>query len=131
MPAYTENELARMRERAIASAREMQRRAAIKGGEQRQCNRPNPPPTRPEPPPKPPERTSKPPEKPHEKPKPQRPPAPGRRRQTADNRADNNSLGGRGGYADDIRADVYPDVIYVFDAAHLEKAPFWFRIEEV
>ena len=38
MPAYTENELARMRERAIASAREMQRRAAIKGGEQRQCN---------------------------------------------------------------------------------------------
>ena len=69
MPAYTENELARMRERAIASAREMQRRAAIKGGEQRQCNRP-------EPPPKPPERTSKPPEKPHEKPKPQRPPAP-------------------------------------------------------
>ena len=34
MPAYTENELARMRERAIASAREMQRRAAIKGGEQ-------------------------------------------------------------------------------------------------
>ena len=46
MPAYTENELARMRERAIASAREMQRRAAIKGGEQRQCNRPNPPPTR-------------------------------------------------------------------------------------
>mgnify|MGYP000611032731 CR=1 FL=1 len=69
MPAYTENELARMRERAIASAREMQRRAAIKGGEQRQCNRPNPPPNRPEPPPKPPE-------KPHEKPKPQRPPAP-------------------------------------------------------
>ena len=69
MPAYTENELARMRERAIASAREMQRRAAIKGGEQRQCNRPNPPPTRPEPPPKPPD-------KPHEKPKPQRPPAP-------------------------------------------------------
>lgn len=66
MPAYTENELARMRERAIASAREMQRRAAIKGGEQRQCNRPNPPP----------ERMSKPPEKPHEKPKPQRPPAP-------------------------------------------------------
>ena len=76
MPAYTENELARMRERAIASAREMQRRAAIKGGEQRQCNRPNPPSTRPEPPPKPPERTSKPPEKPHEKPKPQWPPAP-------------------------------------------------------
>ena len=66
MPAYTENELARMRERAIASAREMQRRAAIKGGEQRQCNRPNPPPTRPEPPPKPP--------KPPDKPKPQRPP---------------------------------------------------------
>ena len=64
MPAYTENELARMRERAIASAREMQRRAAIKGGEQRQCNRPNPPPNRPEPPPKPPERP----------PKPQRPP---------------------------------------------------------
>ena len=63
MPAYTENELARMRERAIASAREMQRRAAIKGGEQRQCNRPNPPPTRPEPPPKPPD-----------KPKSQRPP---------------------------------------------------------
>lgn len=54
MPAYTENELARMREKAIASAREMQRRAAIKGGEQRQCNRPNPPPNRPEPPPKPP-----------------------------------------------------------------------------
>ena len=53
MPVYTENELARMRERAIASAREMQRRAAIKGGEQRQCNRPNPPPNRPEPPPKP------------------------------------------------------------------------------
>lgn len=72
MPAYTENELARMRERAIASAREMQRRAAIKGGEQRQCNRPNPPSSRPEPPPKPPER----PPKPHEKPKPQRPPAP-------------------------------------------------------
>lgn len=66
MPAYTENELARMRERAIASAREMQRRAAIKGGEQRQCNRPNSPPNRPEPPPKPPERP----------PKPQRPPAP-------------------------------------------------------
>lgn len=65
MPAYTENELARMRERAIASAREMQRRAAIKGGEQRQCNRPNPPPKPPERPPKPPE-----------KPKPQRPPAP-------------------------------------------------------
>lgn len=78
MPAYTENELARMRERAIASAREMQRRAAIKGGEQRQCNRPNPPPNRPEPP-KPPERPPKPPEKPHEKPHekpPQRPPAP-------------------------------------------------------
>ena len=72
MPAYTENELARMRERAIASAREMQRRAAIKDGEQRQCNRPNPPPTRPEPPPKPPERPPKPPDKP----KPQRPPAP-------------------------------------------------------
>lgn len=72
MPAYTENELARMRERAIASAREMQRRAAIKGGEQRQCNRPNSPPNRPEPPPKPPERPPKPPEKP----KPQRPPAP-------------------------------------------------------
>lgn len=72
MPAYTENELARMRERAIASAREMQRRAVIKGGEQRQCNRPNPPPTRPEPPPKPPERPPKPPDKP----KPQRPPAP-------------------------------------------------------
>ena len=68
MPAYTENELARMRERAIASAREMQRRAAIKGGEQRQCNRPNPPPTRPEPPPKPPT--------PPDQPKPQRPPAP-------------------------------------------------------
>lgn len=63
MPAYTENELARMRERAIASAREMQRRAAIKGGEQRQCNRPNPPPEPPERPPKPPD-----------KPKPQRPP---------------------------------------------------------
>lgn len=61
MPAYTENELARMRERAIASAREMQRRAAIKGGEQRQCNRPNPPPTRPEPPPEPPEQPPKPP----------------------------------------------------------------------
>ena len=79
MPAYTENELARMRERAIASAREMQRRAAIKGGEQRQCNRPNPPPNRPEPPAKPPERPPKPPErppKPPEKPKPQRPPAP-------------------------------------------------------
>ena len=72
MPAYTENELARMRERAIASAREMQRRAAIKGGEQSQCNRPNPPPTRPEPPPEPPERPPKPPDKP----KPQRPPAP-------------------------------------------------------
>lgn len=72
MPAYTENELARMRERAIASAREMQRRAAIKGGEQRQCNRPDPPPNRPEPPSKPPERPPKPPEKP----KPQRPPAP-------------------------------------------------------
>lgn len=70
MPAYTENELARMRERAIASAREMQRRAAIKGGEQRQCNRPNPAPNRPEPPPKPPERMSK----LTEKPKPQRPP---------------------------------------------------------
>ena len=64
MPAYTENELARMRERAIASAREMQRRAAIKGGEQRQCNRPIPPPNRPEPPPKPPERPPKPPQKP-------------------------------------------------------------------
>lgn len=75
MPAYTENELARMRERAIASAREMQRRAAIKGGEQRQCNRPNPPSSRPEPPPKPPERPPKPPEKPHEKP-PQKPSAP-------------------------------------------------------
>lgn len=77
MPAYTENELARMRERAIASAREMQRRAAIKGGEQRQCNRHNPPPTRPEPPPKPPEPPPKPPErppKPPDKPKPQRPP---------------------------------------------------------
>ena len=74
MPAYTENELARMRERAIASAREMQRRAAIKGGEQRQCNRPNPPPNRTEPPPKPPERPPKPPEKPHEKP-PQKPSA--------------------------------------------------------
>ena len=61
-----------MRERAIASAREMQRRAAIKGGEQRQCNHPNPPPSRPEPPPKPPERPPKPPEKP----KPQKPPAP-------------------------------------------------------
>lgn len=61
MPAYTENELARMRERAIASAREMQRRAAIKGGEQRQCNRPNPPPNRPEPPPKPPQKPSAPP----------------------------------------------------------------------
>lgn len=72
MPAYTENELARMRERAIASAREMQRRAAIKGGEQRQCNRPNPPPNRPEAPPKPPGQPPKPPEKP----KPQRPPAP-------------------------------------------------------
>ncbi len=69
MPAYTENELMRMRERAIASAREMHRRAAIKGGEQRQCNHNQP--NRPEPPPKPP----KPPEKPHEKP-PQRPPAP-------------------------------------------------------
>lgn len=63
MPAYTENELARMRERAIASAREMQRRAAIKGGEQRQCNRPNPPPKPPERPPKPPEKP-KPPQKP-------------------------------------------------------------------
>ena len=104
MPAYTENELARMRERAIASAREMQRRAAIKGGEQRQCNRPNPPPTRPE-------------AKATEAAR-----SPGRRRQVADNRADNNSLGGRGGYADDIRADVYPDVIYVFAAAHLEKS---------
>ena len=61
MPAFTENELARMRERAIASAREMQRRAAIKGGEQRQCNRPNPPPNRPEPPPKPPQKPSAPP----------------------------------------------------------------------
>ena len=66
MPAYTENELARMRERAIASAREMQRRAAIKGGEQRQCNRPNPPPNRPNPPPN----------RPEPPPKPQRPPAP-------------------------------------------------------
>ena len=77
MPAYTENELARMRERAIASAREMQRRAAIKGGEQRQCNRPEPPPKPPEPPPKPPESPPKPPErppKPPDKPKPQRPP---------------------------------------------------------
>ena len=72
MPAYTENELARMRERAIASAREMQRRAAIKGGEQRQCNRPNSPPNRPEAPPKPPGQ----PPKPSEKPKPQRPPTP-------------------------------------------------------
>ena len=35
MPAYTENELRRMRERAIASAKEMQKRAAIKeSGEQ-------------------------------------------------------------------------------------------------
>lgn len=79
MPAYTENELARMRERAIASAREMQRRAAIKGGEQRQYNRPNPPPNRPNPPPNRPEPPPKPPErppKPPEKPKPQRPPAP-------------------------------------------------------
>ena len=77
MPAYTENELARMRERAIASAREMQRRAAIKGGEQRQCNRPNPPPTRPNPPPTRPEPPPKPPERPPtlpDKPKPQRPP---------------------------------------------------------
>ncbi len=74
MPAYTENELARMRERAIASAREMQRRAAIKGGEQRQCNRPNPPPNRPEPPPKPPERPPKPPEKPKPPQKPSAPP---------------------------------------------------------
>ena len=72
MPAYTENELRRMRERAIASAKEMQKRAAIKGGEQRPCNRPNPPPNPPEPPPKPPERPPKPPDKP----KPQRPPAP-------------------------------------------------------
>ena len=74
MPAYTENELARMRERAIASAREMQRRAAIKGGEQRQCNRPNPPPNRPNPPPKPPERPPKPPEKPKPPQKPSAPP---------------------------------------------------------
>lgn len=62
MPAYTENELMRMRERAIASAREMHRRAAIKGGEQNQYSRPSPPsrPARPEqsPPPK------RPPEKP-------------------------------------------------------------------
>lgn len=58
MPAYTENELARMRERAIASAREMQRRAAIKGGEQRQCRPPEPPKQQkpPAPPPKPPEK---------------------------------------------------------------------------
>ncbi len=76
MPAYTENELARMRERAIASAREMQRRAAIKGGEQRQCNHPNPPPNRPESPSKPPGQPPKSSEKPQEKPKPQRPPAP-------------------------------------------------------
>ena len=74
MPAYTENELARMRERAIASAREMQRRAAIQGGEQRQCTRPNPPPNRPEPPPKPPERPPKPPEKPKPPQKPSAPP---------------------------------------------------------
>lgn len=62
MPAYTENELMRMRERAIASAREMHRRAAIKGGEQSQCSRPSPPnrPARPEKPPLP----KRPPEKP-------------------------------------------------------------------
>ena len=123
MPAYTENELARMRERAIASAREMQRRAAIKGGEQRQCNRPNPPPTRPEPPPKPPERTSKPPEKPHEKPKPQRPPAP----PVDDDRlliiALIIILSADGADMLTIFALMYnPDVIYVFAAAHLEKS---------
>ena len=48
MPAYTENELRRMRERAIASAKEMQKRAAIKESGA-QCKNPEPPKT-PEPP---------------------------------------------------------------------------------
>ena len=125
MPAYTENELARMRERAIASAREMQRRAAIKGGEQRQCNRPNPPPTRPEPPPKPPERPPKPPDKP----KPQRPPV------------DNDRmliialiiiLSADGADMLTIFALMYILMYYMYVPRRiLKKAPFWFRIEEV
>lgn len=44
MPAYTENELRRMRERAIASAKEMQKRAAIKESGS-QCKNPEPPKT--------------------------------------------------------------------------------------
>ena len=44
MPAYTENELRRMRERAIASAKEMQKRAAIKESGA-QCKNPEPPKT--------------------------------------------------------------------------------------
>ncbi len=57
MPAYTENELRRMRERAIASAKEMQKRAAIKGSGS-QCKNPEPPktpePQKPQNPPAPP-----------------------------------------------------------------------------
>ena len=54
MPAYTENELRRMRERAIASAKEMQKRAAIKESGA-QCKNPEPPktPQRPQNPPAP------------------------------------------------------------------------------
>ena len=57
MPAYTENELRRMRERAIASAKEMQKRAAIKESGA-QCKNPEPPktpePQKPQNPPAPP-----------------------------------------------------------------------------
>ncbi len=76
MPAYTENKLARMRERAIASAREMQSARGDKGrrAEAVQSSQSAAEPSRAAS--KPPERMSKPPEKPHEKPKPQWPPAP-------------------------------------------------------
>lgn len=57
MPAYTENELRRMRERAIASAKEMQKRTAIKESGA-QCKNPEPPktpePQKPQNPPAPP-----------------------------------------------------------------------------
>lgn len=57
MPAYTENELRRMRERAIASAKEMQKRAAIKESGA-QCKNPEssktPEPQKPQNPPAPP-----------------------------------------------------------------------------
>lgn len=68
-PSYTENELRRMRENAIASAREMQRRAAIKGGE------PDPePPRQPreQPKPQPEERRCEQPKAPHAPPPPMR-----------------------------------------------------------